>query len=85
MMNPFVQQMINYKINSLTAKQLYQLANQYGTPISMTKAKKISAILHEQRIDILDETQRKRIVKRIEKEVDPEVAKKIKVLLEVFL
>lgn len=84
-MNPFVQQMINYKINSLTAKQLYQLANQYGTPISMTKAKKISAILHEQRIDILDETQRKRIVKRIEKEVDPEVAKKIKVLLEVFL
>lgn len=84
-MNPFVQQMINYKINSLTAKQLYQLANQYNTPISMTKAKKIAAILHEQRIDILDETQRKRIVKRIEKEVDPEVAKKIKVLLEVFL
>ncbi|HEX6922304.1 MAG TPA: DUF2624 family protein [Bacillales bacterium] len=84
-MNPFVKQMINHKINSITSEQLYQLGEQYNTPISRNQAKQIAAILHEQTVDIVDETQRKRIISRIAREVSPGVAKKIKTLLEVFL
>lgn len=84
-MNPFVQQMINHKINSLTPKQLYQLANQYNVPVSMKQAHQITTILHRQPVNILDETQRKRILNQIAYEVDPAVARKIKTLLESFL
>ncbi|HET7579362.1 MAG TPA: DUF2624 family protein [Bacillales bacterium] len=84
-MNPFIQQMINYKINTMTPKQLCQLGEQYNMPISMKQARRITDILHQQPIDILDETQRKRILNQISKEVDPALAQKAKSLLEVFL
>ncbi|HEX7064297.1 MAG TPA: DUF2624 domain-containing protein [Bacillales bacterium] len=84
-MNPFVKQMVNHKINSITPEQLYQLGNQYNTPITMAQARQITSILHEQPVDILDGAQRSRVLGRIAREVDPAVAKKIKSLLEVFL
>lgn len=84
-MNPFVQQMVNHKINRINAKQLHDLANQYDTPISMKKAEQITAILHEEPIDIIDEKQRNRILRKIAREVDPRVAEKIRALLHVFM
>lgn len=84
-MNPFVQQMINHKINTLTPRQLYQLANQYNVSVSMTQARQITAILHRQPVNIADEMQRKRILNQIAHEVDPGVARKIKTMLESFL
>ncbi|HEU5138779.1 MAG TPA: DUF2624 family protein [Bacillales bacterium] len=84
-MNPFVKQMVNHKINSITPKQLYQLGTQYNTPISMKQAEQITSILHEQPIDVMDGAQRSRVLGRIAREVNPDVAKKIKSLLEVFL
>lgn len=84
-MNPFVQQMINHKINTLTPKQLQQLGNQYQVPITMDQSHQIIDIIHRQPIDVADETQRKRLFNQISKEVDPTVANKINKLFESFM
>lgn len=84
-MNPFVQQMINYKINHLTPEKLHALAAQYDISLTKQQSKKAIAILQEQPVDIMDATQRKRILKKISNDVDPILAKKINVLLETFL
>lgn len=83
-MNPFVQQMINYKINTLSPAKLGKLASQYDVPVSMEQARVITAIMHEEEIDIMDKEQCKRLLAKISKHVDPSVAKKIEALLEVF-
>lgn len=84
-MNPFVQQMINHKINTLTPKQLQNLGSQYQVNITIEQARQIIDILHREPINIADETQRKRLLNKIAKEVDPSVAQKTKKLLEDFI
>jgi len=84
-MNPFVQQMINHKINTLTPKQLQNLGSQYQVNITIEQARQIIDILHHEPINIADETQRKRLLNKIAKEVDPSVAQKTKKLLEEFI
>lgn len=83
-MNPFVQQMINYKINTLSPAKLTKLASQYDIPITMGQARIITAIMHEEEVDILDKEQCKRMLAKISQHVDPTVAQKIKALLEIF-
>lgn len=84
-MNPFVQQMINYKINHMTPEQLYKLAVEYNVSLSKSQAKKVIEIIREEPVNIVDATQRKRILKKIGREVDPILARRIKVLLDTFL
>jgi phage gp29-like protein len=84
-MNPFVQQMINHKLNHLTPEKLHSLAEAYEIPLTMRQAKQVVKILREQPVDIVDATQRKRIIKKIATRVDPMLAKKINALLQTFL
>ncbi len=48
-MNPFLLQIVNQKINSLTAKDLLQLATQHQIQLSIEQSKKIITILRTEK------------------------------------
>ncbi|MGO4887202.1 DUF2624 family protein [Anaerobacillus sp. MEB173] len=83
-MNPFIYQLVNNKINQLTVEELLQLSSQYNYSLTNNDAKKIISILHSEVINVTDEEQRKRILKRIEKEVSPKIAREIQSLIQHY-
>lgn len=80
-MNPLIQQMVNQKINSLTKEDLLSLSVQYQMPINEKQAEKVINILRSEKINIADEQQCKRILYRLQTEVDPYVSSLITQLL----
>ncbi|MBF0706529.1 MULTISPECIES: DUF2624 family protein [Bacillales] len=84
-MNPIQLQLVNFKLNRITTEELLQLSNQYGITLSATDAKKIVQILKQENIDIANQTQRKRILMKISREVSPSVASRVNKLILSFL
>ncbi|BAB05106.1 DUF2624 domain-containing protein [Halalkalibacterium halodurans] len=83
-MNPFMIQMVNQKLNSLTAPELLQLAKQYGIPLTGNQAKDVIAILRSESVDVGNEAQVKRLIERLQQETDPQLAQTINQLLTQF-
>lgn len=83
-MNPFIHQMINYKINQLTVDELLALSAQYQFSLSRRDAQKIIKILRSETIDIANTQQRDRLIARIKKEVSPKTAQEINKLMDQF-
>lgn len=80
----FIQQMVNYKIKQLTANELIQLAKQYRIAITKNEAEKVVSILKNEKIDISDELQIRRILAKIKKEVSPKAMSQAEQLLNQF-
>ncbi|WP_017755807.1 DUF2624 family protein [Calidifontibacillus oryziterrae] len=84
-MNPFIQQMINQKINTITVNELIKHGRTYNIILTPNDASKIIKILKtEPYIDIQDDEQHKRLIKKIGKDVSLDVAKKANELLNQF-
>jgi ribosomal protein L22 len=83
-MNAIMQQLINNKVNSLTTKELLDLASQNNINLSFTQAKKVISILRSEKIDIANKTQVERMIQRLQTEVDPYVSSVIQQLLHQF-
>jgi hypothetical protein len=81
-MNPFLQQMINHKLNNLSGEELIALASQYNIQLTETQAAQIIRILRQEKIDVSDVEQRERIIKKIEAVTNPQVAQTIKVMFQ---
>ncbi|WP_165996753.1 DUF2624 family protein [Bacillus sp. Cs-700] len=84
-MNPIQLQLVNFKLNRITAEELLQLSKQYGITLTTGDAKKIVRILKQENIDIANQTQRKRILLKISREVSPSVASRVNKLMSSFL
>jgi len=84
-MNPFVQQFINQKIKTLTVDELLKHAKNYNVQLSAQEAAKIIEILRsEKTISIDNDEQHRKIIKRIGKEINLNLAKKANELLKQF-
>ncbi|TLS39380.1 DUF2624 family protein [Pseudalkalibacillus caeni] len=84
-MNMIQLQLVNYKLNNITPSELIQLSNQYGIKISQQEAKQIIAILRQETIDVSNVKQRKKILQKISKQVNPQLASKVNKLIETVL
>jgi hypothetical protein len=85
LVNPFLQQMVNHKIRTLTPNELISYAQTQNIQVTPTEAKKIIEILHqEKKIDIYNNRQHNDIIQKVEKSVSPKLAKKADELLKQF-
>ncbi|WP_408006800.1 DUF2624 family protein [Pseudalkalibacillus sp. A8] len=84
-MNPFLQQMINHKLNNLSAEELTALASQYNIQLTDTQAVQIIRILRQEKIDVADLQQRDRIIRQIEAVVGPHTAQTVKVMFQSII
>lgn len=84
-MNPFIQQMVNYKINHLTSSELISLARQYNVVLTQEQATQILQILRAQQIDIFNNNQRMQLLKKIEKVVGRSKAQQINQIFNSFI
>ncbi|WP_102345575.1 DUF2624 family protein [Bacillus sp. Marseille-P3661] len=84
-MNPFIQQIVNQKLNSITAEELVKHGKSYNIHLTIPEAEKIVKILKaEKHISITNDDQHRKIIKKIGKEVNPTLARKANSLLMQF-
>lgn len=84
-MNPFVRQYVNHKINNLTVNDLLKLSEVCNIKISREQAKKLLLILTKEPFDVGNEQQKNRILKQIGTEINKDIEKKLRYLLDVMI
>ncbi|WP_368504783.1 DUF2624 domain-containing protein [Alkalihalophilus sp. As8PL] len=83
-MNSIMQQLVNQKVNSLTAAELMQLSSQYQIPLNQQQAEGVIDVLREEHIDVGNQAQVNRILQRLQTDVDPHVSTIVSQLLQQF-
>lgn len=83
-MNPFIIQMVNFKINQLTAEELVQLSEQHQVPVTMQQAEKVIAVLKTETIDVSNQQQIERMLAKLKKLNDPYLSSVLHSLLNQF-
>jgi ribosomal protein L12E/L44/L45/RPP1/RPP2 len=68
---------INHKINTITAEELLKYAKQFNINVNRVQAKKIAEYLRGKNINIFDDVQRAALVKEIAKTAGPETAREV--------
>ncbi|NSL50309.1 DUF2624 family protein [Calidifontibacillus erzurumensis] len=80
-----VQQFINQKLKAITPDELLVHAKKYNVSLTKNEAAKIISILKAERsINVNDDEQHRKIIKKIGKEVNIHLAKKANQLLNEF-
>ncbi|MGG3470022.1 DUF2624 domain-containing protein [Neobacillus pocheonensis] len=75
---------INHKINTITADELLKYADQFNIIINRQQAAKIAAYLRGKNINIFDTVQRAQIVREIARIAGPETAREVNKLFTQF-
>ncbi|OLS35769.1 hypothetical protein BTR22_15040 [Alkalihalophilus pseudofirmus] len=83
-MNSIMQQLVNQKVNSLTAGELMQLSSQYQNPLTKEQAEGVINVLREEQIDVGNADQVNKIIQKLQTEVDPHVSSIVTQLLQQF-
>ena len=83
-MNPFILQMVNHKLNTITKDELIQLAKQYQFKITENQARKIITILRSEVINVTNLKQRERILGKIKQQVDAQTERKMNEMLKQY-
>ncbi|TSB46738.1 DUF2624 family protein [Alkalicoccobacillus porphyridii] len=83
-MNMFMQQIINQKINSITAVELIKQAEKNQIKLSESQAQKVVSILKTEKIDVGNAEQVERILAKLQTETDSHVAGTIQQLLQQY-
>lgn len=84
-MNPFIQQIVNQKVNTITSQELKKYAAHYNINLNDEDANKILSILREEKkIDIYNSSQHQKVIKKISQRIGPTLAKKTNDLLQQF-
>lgn len=84
MNNKFIQHIINHKINTITPRELVQLASSQGIQISKKEASQVIAIVRSEKINIANPKQINRLLAKIKQEVNPTAMKQTEKLLATF-
>lgn len=82
-MNIF-ENIINHKINTITADELVKYGNQFQISITMSQAQKIAEYLRGKQINIFNNRDRVKVIKEIAKVAGPETAKEVNRLFSAF-
>jgi ribosomal protein L12E/L44/L45/RPP1/RPP2 len=68
---------INHKINTITAEELLKYANQFNIAVTRAQAKKIAEYLRGKNINIFDDGQRAHLIREIAKAAGPQTAREV--------
>jgi len=68
---------INHKINTITADELLNYANQFNIAVSRQQARKITEYLRGKNVNLFDDVQRAKLVKEIAKAAGPDTAREV--------
>lgn len=68
---------INHKINTITAEELLKYAAQFNIAVNRKQAKKIAEYLKGKNINIFDDAQRASLIKEIAKAAGPATAREV--------
>ena len=75
---------INHKINTITAEELLKYANQFNIAVNRHQARKIAEYLRGKNVNIFDDKERAFLVKQIAKAAGPETAREVNKLFMQF-
>lgn len=75
---------INHKINTITADELLKYAQQFNVSINRHQSRRIAEYLRGKNINIFDDGQRAQLVKQIAKLAGPETAREVNKLFMQF-
>ncbi|MGZ4159394.1 MAG: DUF2624 domain-containing protein [Neobacillus sp.] len=75
---------INHKINTITADELLKYAQQFNISLNRLQANKIAGYLRGKNVNIFDDSQRAALVKEIAKSAGPETAREVNKLFMQF-
>lgn len=76
---------MNYKLNTITTKELLSLAKQYGISITEEEAKKIAQFLNGKRYNIFQQKEKELVIQKIEEICGVKTAKEVEKLLNQLL
>lgn len=75
---------INYKLKTITRDELLKYANQFNVNLSKKQAELIAQYLRGTTLNIFNDTERAQVIKEIAKIAGPETAKEINKLFITF-
>lgn len=75
---------VNHKINTITAEELLKYANQFQVPLSYSQAKQISTYLRGKNINIFSDSERHHLLREISKLTGPATAQAVNQLFLQF-
>jgi hypothetical protein len=75
---------INHKINTITADELFKYAKQFDIEVNRQQARKIAEYLRGKNVNIFDDAERAKLVKEIAKAAGPETAREVNKLFMQF-
>ncbi|MFX3616069.1 MAG: DUF2624 family protein [Sporolactobacillus sp.] len=73
-MNPFIQQIVNQRINQVSAEELYQQAAQMQIPVSEEQARQIADQVRGKNIDLFTTSGQQTLMAILKRELGPEMA-----------
>ncbi|RYM02226.1 DUF2624 family protein [Sporolactobacillus sp. THM7-7] len=77
-MHPVIQQMVNQRINQVTADELYQYAVKYGISITKSQAVRISSRVRGKNIDLFSTSGKAALQRILSEEMSPGQAAELK-------
>jgi hypothetical protein len=78
------QNIINHKINTITAEELLKYADQYQISISRKEATQIAHFLKGKKVNIFNDGERSQLIKELAKITNIQTAKEVNRLLSSF-
>ncbi|WP_374706881.1 DUF2624 domain-containing protein [Bacillus sp. J14TS2] len=79
-----IKNMVNLKVNMITAEELLKYAKQFNFEVSRDEAEKVAAYLRGKNLDIFDDRTRSQIIREIAKIAGPKTAKELNKLFIQF-
>lgn len=79
-----IKNMVNYKVNTITADDLLKYAKQFNFNVTRAEAEKVATFLRGKNMDIFDDATRARIIREIARISGPETAKELNKLFIQF-
>lgn len=72
-----IQNMVNMKINVITAEELMKYSGQFNISLTKKQAEKIAAYLRGKNFDVFNDESRAQLIKQIARMTSPETAREI--------
>ncbi|RYL91596.1 DUF2624 domain-containing protein [Sporolactobacillus sp. THM7-4] len=76
--HPMIQQIVNQRVNQVSADELYQYAGKYGIPITKNQAARIASRVHGKNIDLFSLSGQSKLQKILSEEIGPQLASELK-------
>ncbi|CAM3107397.1 DUF2624 family protein [Sporolactobacillus spathodeae] len=73
-MNPFIQQIVNQRVNQVTAAELYEQAKQLNLPLQLEQAERLAEQVHGKNIDLFHPEGQNEMIAILSSEVGAETA-----------